>query len=356
MPGKPRVFLPYVGGVDTYRRTCDRVAEDGYLGFRLAGPAGEQCNDGVVNQLHLDVMLLLDALAKLGLPPLETLAAEGLRRFAEIQRAMSPAGPDVGEIVDGTLPGAEGDLRYRLYRPPTNGPHPLVCYFHGGGWVYGSHESEGSFCRYLARHGDVVVVSVDYRHAPEHRFPAAHDDAFAAVRWVAEHAEELGGMPGKLVVAGWSAGANLATVAARRSRDAGGPHVSGQLLVTPVTDGALDRPSKYDNGDGYVLTKSVLDWFWDCYADVADRSDPAASPLLAASLTGLPPAAIFTAQFDPLRDEGAAYADALAFAGVDVEHVSCRGQIHTSLLAVDLIVSAEVHRRQMVEAVRSFVA
>jgi acetyl esterase/lipase len=221
--------------------------------------------------------------------------------------------------------------------------------------VLGSHDSDDPFCRYLSLHSDAIVVSVDYRHAPEDRFPAAADDAFAALHWVAEHADDLGGMPGKLVVAGWSAGGNLATVAAQRARDVGGPHLAGQLLVTPVTDGGIDRPSKYDNGEGYVLTKSLMDWFWDCYADDADRTNPVASPLLASSLTGLPPTAVFTAQFDPLRDEGAAYADALASAGVDVEHVSCRGQIHTSLTAVDLIVSAETHRQQMVEAIRGFV-
>jgi acetyl esterase/lipase len=270
--------------------------------------------------------------------------------------ALRPPGPDVGEIVDGTLPGAVGDLAYRLYRPASDGPHPVVCYFHGGGWVLGSHDSDDPFCRYLALHADAIVVSVDYRHAPEDRFPAAADDAFAALQWVGEHAADLGGVPGKLVVAGWSAGGNVAAVAAQRARDEGGPHLSGQLLVTPVTDGSIDRPSKYDNAEGYVLTKSVMDWFWDCYADEADRKDPSASPLLASSLTGLPPAAIFIAQFDPLRDEGGAYADALANAGVDVELVSCRGQIHTSLTAVDLIVSAEVHRQQMADAIRNFVA
>ena len=356
VPGKPRVFLPYVGGVDTYRRTCDQVAEMEYLGFELRGPGGERCNDGVVNQLHLDVMIMLDVMARLALPPLETLGAEGARQFMEMSAAMRPPGPDVGEIIDGTLPGAAGDLQYRLYRPPTEGPHPVVCYFHGGGWVLGSHDSDGPFCRYLALHSDALVVSVDYRHAPEDRFPAAADDAFAALQWLGEHAGQLGGVPGKLVVAGWSAGGNLAAVAAQRARDAGGPHLVGQLLITPITDGALDRPSEYDNGEGYVLTKSLMDWFWDCYADEADRTDPAASPLLAASLTGLPPTAVFTAQFDPLRDEGAAYADALANAGVDVEHVSCRGQIHTSLTAVDVIVSAESHRQQMVAAIRGFVS
>jgi cation diffusion facilitator CzcD-associated flavoprotein CzcO/acetyl esterase/lipase len=356
VPGKPRVFLPYVGGVDTYRKTCDEVVERDYLGFRLAGPGGEQCNDGVVNQLHLDVMLLLKAMDDMGLPPIETLGVDGAREFMETMAEMNPPGPEVGEVVDGTLPGAAGDLNYRLYRPPTDGPHPIVCYFHGGGWVLGAHDSDDAFCRQLCLQSNAIVVSVDYRHAPEARFPAAADDAYAGLRWVADHAEELGGVPGKLVVAGWSAGGNVAAVAAQRARDVGGPEISGQLLITPVTDGSRAHPSMDENADGYVLTRSLMDWFWDQYADESDRKDPAASPLLADSLADLPPAAIFTAQFDPLRDEGTTYANALADAGVKVEHVPCRGQTHTSLTAVGVIVSSEEHRQQMADAVRRFVA
>ncbi|MFZ9041173.1 MAG: flavin-containing monooxygenase [Ilumatobacteraceae bacterium] len=354
VPGKPRVFLPYVGGVGTYRRACDEVAADGYLGFRRSGPSGEVCNDGVVNRLHLDVMLLLEAMAELGLPPLESLGADGARQFMTMAAAMRPPGPEVGEIVDGVLPGAVGDLAYRLYRPPTEGPHPVVCYFHGGGWVLGSHDSDDPFCRDLALRSDALVVSVDYRHAPEERFPAAADDACAAVRWLADHAAELGGVPGSIAVAGWSAGGNLAAVVAQRLRDEGGPALVGQLLVTPVTDGSVEHPSRRDNAEGYVLTGSVMSWFWDCYADEADRRSPTASPLLAPSLAGLPPAAVFTAEFDPLRDEGDAYAAAMAAAGVPVEHVPCRGQIHTSLTAVDVIISSRVHRQQMADAVRGF--
>jgi acetyl esterase/lipase len=138
------------------------------------------------------------------------------------------------------LPGPAGDLRYRLYRPPGEGPHPLVAYFHGGGWVLGSHESDDPLCRDLCVRSDAVVVSVDYRHAPEARFPAAADDAFAAVRWIAANAIELGGIPGQLAVAGWSAGANVAAVACQQARDAGGPDIAAQLLLMPVTDADID--------------------------------------------------------------------------------------------------------------------
>ena len=268
--------------------------------------------------------------------------------------AQRPPGPDVGEIIDANLPGAAGDLDYRLYRPNTAGPHPIVAYFHGGGWVLGSHESDDPFCRDLCDRTGAVVISVDYRHAPEHPYPAAADDAFAAVQWIADHATELGGVPGQLVVAGWSAGANVATVAARRARDAGGPEITGQLLVAPVTDGSREYPSMRENADGYVLTKALMSWFWAHYA--ADRSSPIASPLLADSLADLPPAAVFTCEFDPLRDEGAAYADALAAAGVATHHHQCRGHLHTSLTAVDVIVSGAPIRAAMAEQVQKFFA
>ena len=167
---------------------------------------------------------------------------------------------------------------------------------------------------------------------------------------------ELGGVVGQLVVAGWSAGGNVAAVAAQRARDEGGPGLVGQLLITPVTDGSVRRPSMSENGEGFVLTEALMDWFWDNYADESERADPAASPLLADSLADLPPAAIFTAQFDPLRDEGAAYASALTAAGVPTQHHECRGHIHTSLTAVDVIISSAPIRAAMAEAVQKFFA
>ncbi len=218
VPGKPRVFLPYIGGVDAYRVICDEVVAQGYLGFELTGAGGSHCNDGVIRRLQPDVAMVIDMMAALELPPLETMSPADARAFMEASATMRPPGPDVGEVVDGVLPGAGGDVRYRLYRPATPGPHPIVAYFHGGGWVLGSQESDDPLCRDLCVRSGAILISVDYRHAPEHRFPAAADDAFAAVRWIADHAIELGGIPGQLVVAGWSAGGNIATIAARRSR------------------------------------------------------------------------------------------------------------------------------------------
>jgi cation diffusion facilitator CzcD-associated flavoprotein CzcO/acetyl esterase/lipase len=354
VPGKPRVFLPYAGGVDAYRDTCDRVVAGGYLGFRLAGPRGEQCNDGIVNRLQPDVALLLQTMAALDLPPLESLSPTDARAFMDAAAAVRPPGPEVGAIVDGTLPGADGHpLAYRLYRPASDGPHPIVCYFHGGGWVLGSATSDDPFCRDLCVHTNAVVISVDYRHAPEAPFPAAVDDGFAALEWVAAHAESLGGIPGRLVVAGWSAGGNVAAVAAQRARAAGGPALAGQLLICPVTDLSRAHPSRDENADGYVLTRPLMNWFIDHYR--ADGASPLASPLLSEGFDGLPPAAIFTAEFDPLRDEGNAYAEALAAAGVRVVHEQCRGQIHTAFHAVDTLISPVKHRAAMAEAVKGFV-
>ncbi len=352
VPGKPRVVLPYVGGVDRYRRTCGEVVASGYVGFTLGGSDRAETNDGVIERVQPDVTLMLEMMAELDLPAMETLPVADARAFSEAMAAQRPPGPDVGETIDATLPGPAGDLAYRLYRPASEGPHPVVVYFHGGGWVLGSATSDDPFCRHLCAGAEAVVVSVDYRHAPEHRFPAAADDAVAAVRWVAEHAEELGGVTGQLAVAGWSAGANLATVACAELRDAGGPPIVGQLLVAPVTDGTMSTESYRDNAEGYVLTAALMEWFWGHYADEADRSDPRASPLRADRFDGLPPATIVTAEFDPLRDEGDAYAEALATAGVPVRHIRCRGQIHTSLTAVDMLLSSRAARAEMVDALR----
>jgi acetyl esterase/lipase len=348
------VFLPYIGGVDAYRATCDEVVAKDYLGFRLTGAAGEHCNDGVVRRLQPDVQGVLDLMAGLDLPPIESMSVAEARAFVETMNADRPPGPQVAEVVDGELPGAAGHLKYRSYRPVGDGPHPMVLYFHGGGWVLGSHDSDDPFCRDLCARSGAVVVSVDYRHAPEHRFPAAVDDAFAALKWIAHNEIELHGIPGQLVVAGWSAGGNLAAAVCQKARDAGGPVIVGQLLITPVTDSDLTRPSYQENGEGYVLTAGLMRWFWDHYADPADRDDPRAAPLRAKDLSNLPPAMIVTAEFDPLRDEGSAYAQALLAAGVPVRLLQARGHTHTSLTMVDVVLSGAPIRADMATALREF--
>jgi acetyl esterase/lipase len=253
------------------------------------------------------------------------------------------------------MPGPDGDLPYRLYRPPAphEGPHPIVVYFHGGGWVLGDLDSDDPLCRDLCARSGAIVVSVNYRHAPEARFPAAAEDAFAALQWVAANAAMLGGIPGQLAVAGWSAGANIAAVACQLARDAGGPSLSGQLLITPVVDSDLTRPSYADHGDGYILTTTLMRWFWDHYADPADRGDSRVAPLRGV-LEGLPPACIVAADFDPLRDEGIAYARALEGAGTPVRLIQARGHTHTSLTMVDVVISGAPVRAEIAEAVSSF--
>jgi cation diffusion facilitator CzcD-associated flavoprotein CzcO/acetyl esterase/lipase len=355
VPGKPRVFLPYIGGVDGYRRACDEVVAQDYLGFRLAGPGGDRCRDGAIRRVQPDVALVLEAMAGMGLPPTETLSAADARALMAAGAAVRPPGPEVGEVRDGLLPGAGGDLPYRLYRPaePAEGPHPVVVYFHGGGWVLGDLDSDDPLCRDLCARSGAVIVSVNYRHAPEDRFPAAAEDAIAAVRWVDAHATELGGIPGQLAVAGWSAGANIAAVACQLARDSGGPQIRGQLLLAPVTDSDMTRPSYAENGDGYILTTALMHWFWDYYADEADRGDPRAAPMRG-RLDGLPPACIVAADFDPLRDEGVAYARALAAAGVPVRQVRARGHSHTSVTMVGVVLSGAPVRAEMAAALKGF--
>jgi len=354
VPGKPRVLFPYIGGVGRYRKICDEVRARDYLGFELSGSNGSSTTDGLVREIQPDVEMLLEAMALLGLPPIESMSPVDARNFMDMSSAMRPPGPEVGEIVDGTLPVDGDEIEYRLYRPATPGPHPVVVYYHGGGWVIGSHTSDDPLCRELCVKSDVLVVSVNYRHAPEHRFPTAADDAYAALQWVVANASALGGDPDRVAVAGWSAGGNVATVSAQLARDNGGPSLRGQLLLTPAVDGSKQYPSMLENAEGYVLTKSLMDWFWDHYADPKDRANPKASPLLADSLAGLPPVAIVTAQYDPLRDEGNAYARALKAAGVSVEHIEARGHTHTSVGMVDVLPSGKLVRDRMAVALRGF--
>lgn len=354
VPGKPRVFLPYIGGVDRYRQACNEVVQRDYLGFEQAGADGTHCNEGRIRFVKPDVQLLLELLASLEQPPLDSLSPEDARAQMEAATAQRPPGPEVGEIVDATLPGPDGDIDYRLYRPDTEGPHPIVVYYHGGGWVLGHASSDDPFCRYLCANSNAVIISVNYRHAPEAKFPAAVDDAFAALNWVAANAESLGGNSDQLAVAGWSAGGNLATVMCQLAQSQGGPTIRGQLLVSPVTDADFSRGSYQDNEEGYVLTRSLMEWFWDHYCDVSERSDPRASPLKSESLAGLPPAMVVTAELDPLRDEGNAYAEAMTQAGVEVQHQQAPGQIHTSLTAVDAISTSADVRKSMSLALAGF--
>jgi acetyl esterase len=215
-----------------------------------------------------------------------------------------------------------------VYRPKSDGRLPVVVYFHGGGFVIGDITTHDTACHRLAAGVPAVVVSVDYRLAPEHAFPAAVDDCEAATQWVSAHAAELGADPARLAVAGDSAGGNLSAVVARRARDAGGPAIAFQLLVYPGCDMTRSLPSHAENGTGYLLDDDAMTWFLGNYMGDADPKHPDASPLFVEDLSGLPPAFVLTAEFDPLRDEGKAYADRLQHAGIRVRYSCHAGMIH----------------------------
>jgi len=257
---------------------------------------------------------------------------------ALMNAAVLPSGIELASVTDREIPGPGGPVPVRVYRPAGDAPKPVIVYFHGGGWVLGSLGTHDGTCRRLADGADAVVVSVDYRMGPEDRFPAAVDDSFAALTWVAAHADELGGDAARLVVAGDSAGGNLAAVMSQLARDHGGPSIRFQLLVYPVTDHEFTSVSMEENATGYYLTRDAMRWFYGHYLnDPAEGDDPRVSPLRAADLAALPPAFVLTAQYDPLRDQGIAYADALRVAGNEVAMTMYEGLFHGFFSMFDLI-------------------
>ena len=274
---------------------------------------------------------------------------EGAQMAAEARNL--PLGPPVHSELDRTIPGPAGEIPVRVLTPGDGGPYPVLVWFHGGGWVLGGLDDGIHTLRLLANVAECVIVSVDYRLAPEHRFPAAVEDCLAATRWVAAHAAELNADPARLAVGGDSAGANLAAVVAQQARDAGGPELAFQLLVCPVTDCDLETGSYEANADGYLLTREMMRWFWELYMGPdGDWTDPRVSPLRAARRAGLPPAHVIVAEFDPLLDEAVAYARALEAAGVDVSLVETAGQLHDYWVSLGVIDEAE---RAVAEAARS---
>jgi len=283
--------------------------------------------------LHPQARGLLDFIVARGVPPTHTLPAVEARAFYRDRRAVTqPAPSTVAEVRELSAPGPAGAIPLRLYRPFGSQPGdvlPVLVYYHGGGWVIGDLDTHDVLCRELCNGAGCAVVAVDYRLAPEHRFPAAVDDSLAATRWVRQEAASLGVDPARLAVGGDSAGGNLAAVMSIMARDAGDLPIVFQLLIYPGTDMRRGHASHTTNGKGYMLEAETITYFHDHYiADAAQDLDWRASPLLHKDLSRLPPALVITAGFDPLRDEGLDYADALVAAGNRATYVCFERQIH----------------------------
>ena len=248
----------------------------------------------------------------------------------------------VARVEERSIPGPAGEISVRIYAPERSAERPPLVFFHGGGWVIGNLDTHDGKVRKLANATERSVVSVDYRLAPEAPFPAAAEDCFAALRWVDGNRGIVGAGVGAPAVAGDSAGGNLAAAVSLMARDRGGPALGFQLLIYPIVDCDFDRPSYTENADGYMLTRDVMMWFWDQYVpDAAGRSDPYVNVLASEDLSGLPPTHVITAEYDPLRDEGEAYAARLEAAGVPVTHTRYDGMIHGFLSFADFVDKAK---------------
>ncbi len=291
----------------------------------------------IVMTLDPQALAFLACMAEDHTPPLHQLS------IAQVRSMILPivgAPEHIGGVLSEAVPSAAGDIPVRVYTPlidtgeldamqyPDEG-RPVLMFFHGGGWVAGCIETHDEVCRRLSNEARCIVISVDYRLAPEHKFPAAFDDCFAATQWAHDQAEHLGGDPTQVFVCGDSAGGNLAAAVCLQARDHGRPPLKGQILIYPITDFNFDTPSYRDNATGYHLTTDNRRWFWKQYLAVeSDGANPLASPLRASNHSGLPDALIITIETDPLRDEGLAYADRLHAAGGQVDQIHCLGMIH----------------------------
>jgi acetyl esterase len=284
--------------------------------------------------LDPDAAAVFKAFQEAGRPPYETVSpAEARELYLKGRFVSNPEPPELASVEPLTIPSPAGSIPARVYTPTrlrkVNGLAPGLVFFHGGGWVIGDLDSHDVVCRKLADEGELMVVSVDYRLAPEHKFPAAVDDAIASTKWIAENAKQFGIDASRLMVGGDSAGGNLAAVVAISARDGNGPDIAGQVLIYPATDFAMTHPSHREPETSVLLTHTVIRWFRDHYLNgPSDIDDWRASPARASTLAGLPPAYVLTAGADPLRDEGDDYARHLKEAGVPVTYRTFPGQFH----------------------------
>ncbi len=284
-----------------------------------------------------------------GFPPVHTMTGAQARAAIRSRFVANPQPEHVASVADHQVPVDNGRIDVRVYRPEASEPLPLLVYAHGGGFVFCDLDSHDGLCRNLANLIPAVVVSVNYRLAPEHRWPTAAEDLYAATRWAVDHAADFGADPSRVVVGGDSAGGNLAAVTTLMARDRGGPDLAAQLLLYPVISADFDTESYRLFGTGFYNPRPAMQWYWDQYVPaVSDRQNPYASPLHG-DLTGLPPAVVVLAGHDPLRDEGIAYADALEAAGVPVTRRPFDGGIH-GFMTMPMLDIAHRARREASQA------
>lgn len=301
--------------------------------------------------LHPQVSGFLQQLAAMGAKPFHTMSpTEARQAFGALCTALPRGTAKIAGAVDRKIPGPAGEIPLRVYTPEGSGPFPALVYFHGGGFVIGSLDDYDQNCREVCGRVGCVVVSVDYRLAPEHKFPAAPNDCFAATQWVAANAAAIGVDASRIAVGGDSAGGNLTAVVAQLARDQKGPKLCAQLMIYPATQVGEPTKSMIENADGYLLTKADMEYFMGHYlSSPDDLRNPMLAPSLTKDLSGLPPAWVVTCEFDPLRDEGEAYAAALAKAGVPVASRRLDGTIHATW---NFFTVLDLGREMMDEATR----
>ena len=302
--------------------------------------------------LHPQARAMIEKTQALNLPPVGQMTPAEARASVRERSAALPR-EDVASVRDHRVPVSDGTVGVRVFTPRGTGPRAALVYFHGGGWVTGDLDTHEGICRTLANAASCVVASVDYRCAPEFAYPTAAEDCYAATRWVVDSARELGIDARRLAVCGDSAGGNLAAAVALMARDRGGPPLALQVLVYPITDYDFTRPSYTENAEGYLLTRESMRFYWEQYVpNEADRTQPYVSPMRAATLAGLAPALVITAEYDPLRDEGEAYAKKLTQAGVPVTQSRYPGMIHAFFRFTNVMESARAAVAEVVAALQ----